>query len=928
MLGRFIHEYIQKASDRECHISFRVVPKYYQHIVALAFAVKEINENPQILPNFTLGFHIYDNYFTAQQTYHATMLLIYTLGRLIPNYKCNIHQNMIAILSGLEPQASLHAAALLDTYKIPKVTYGSAPVMNDNTPDLLFYQMKPQETLQHQGILSLLLHFEWTWIGVLVSNDEYGERFVQTVLPVFSRRGICFAFIERIYRHTIVTEMGDHFKSGAKTRDKIIESEANVVVIYGENFVIDFLRWFPYLSDHEHMTEKGKVWIIPAQMELTSVAYQKNWTTDIFHGALAFTIHSNDLPGFKMFVEKRNPSSTKGDGFIVDFWQQAFGCVFPSHFFGEVTGDTCTGQEKLDSLPGALFEISMTGHSYSIYNAVYALAYALHAMSSCRFKHNSVADGRGFKLENQPPWQIHHYLKRVSFNNSAGDKVSFDRNGELLAGFDIVNWIILPNQSFHRVKVGRMDHQDSSAGSFFIEHTIMWPHWFNQTQPISVCSESCLPGSSKKVKEGEPFCCYACIPCSEGKVSDLKGSYSNFGNHCYKQTGRETNKHWKALWFHWFICVIKYDIAKLQTTELFENMVLKESFYRKHGVDSKQERYGPISNFSRGVLNGVSDLMVTWQKMTWFEDLRYIFSVSDMNDCYKCTDESYPNKKQDMCIPKDIIFLSYEEPLGLSLAILALFCSVITALVLGTFMKHHRTPIVRANNRTLTYTLLIFLLLCFLSAFLFIGRPQKLTCLLQQTAFGIIFSTAISSVLAKTITVILAFMATMPGSSTRKWMGKRLSISTVISCSLVQVAICTAWLVSSPPFPDADMHSIPGKIVLKCNEGSITMFCCVLGYMGLLAIVCFSVAFFVRKLPDTFNEAKFITFSMLIFCSVWLSFVPTYISSKGKYMVAVEIFSILASSAGLLGCIFSPKCYIIILRPQLNKRERLIRRKT
>ncbi|XP_062813539.1 vomeronasal type-2 receptor 26 [Anolis carolinensis] len=694
--------------------------------------------------------------------------------------------------------------------------------MNDNTPDLLFYQMKPQETLQHQGILSLLLHFEWTWIGVLVSNDEYGERFVQTVLPVFSRRGICFAFIERIYRHTIVTEMGDHFKSGAKTRDKIIESEANVVVIYGENFVIDFLRWFPYLSDHEHMTEKGKVWIIPAQMELTSVAYQKNWTTDIFHGALAFTIHSNDLPGFKMFVEKRNPSSTKGDGFIVDFWQQAFGCVFPSHFFGEVTGDTCTGQEKLDSLPGALFEISMTGHSYSIYNAVYALAYALHAMSSCRFKHNSVADGRGFKLENQPPWQIHHYLKRVSFNNSAGDKVSFDRNGELLAGFDIVNWIILPNQSFHRVKVGRMDHQDSSAGSFFIEHTIMWPHWFNQTQPISVCSESCLPGSSKKVKEGEPFCCYACIPCSEGKVSDLK----------------------------------------------------------------------------------------------------------DMNDCYKCTDESYPNKKQDMCIPKDIIFLSYEEPLGLSLAILALFCSVITALVLGTFMKHHRTPIVRANNRTLTYTLLIFLLLCFLSAFLFIGRPQKLTCLLQQTAFGIIFSTAISSVLAKTITVILAFMATMPGSSTRKWMGKRLSISTVISCSLVQVAICTAWLVSSPPFPDADMHSIPGKIVLKCNEGSITMFCCVLGYMGLLAIVCFSVAFFVRKLPDTFNEAKFITFSMLIFCSVWLSFVPTYISSKGKYMVAVEIFSILASSAGLLGCIFSPKCYIIILRPQLNKRERLIRRKT
>ncbi|XP_067326606.1 vomeronasal type-2 receptor 26-like [Anolis sagrei] len=695
--------------------------------------------------------------------------------------------------------------------------------MNDKTPGLLFYQVKPQENLQYQGILSLLLHFEWTWIGVLVSNDEYGERFVKTVLPVFSRGGICFAFIERIDTLTVVAEMGDRLKNGAKTHDKIIESKANVVVIYGETFVIDFLRWFPYLSDHEHMTKKGKLWIIPAQMELNSMVYQKNWTTDIIHGALAFTIHSNDLPGFKLFAEKRNPSNTKRDGFIVDFWQQVFGCVFPYRVCGGVTGDTCTGQEKLDSLPGVLYEISMTGHSYSVYNAVYAVAYALHAMSSYRFKHKSMADGRDFKLENQHPWQVHQYLKRVSFNNSAGDKVSFHRNGELLAGFDIVNWIILPNQSFHRVKVGRIDHQDSSSGSFLVdEHTIMWPHWFNQTQPISVCSESCLPGSRKKVKEGEPFCCYACIPCPEGKISDLK----------------------------------------------------------------------------------------------------------DMNDCYKCTDESYPRKKQDMCIPKDISFLSYEEPLGLSLAIWALFCSVVTALVLGTFMKNHRTPIVQANNRTLTYTLLIFLLLCFLSAFLFIGRPQKLTCLLQQTAFGIIFSTAISSVLAKTITVILAFMATKPGSSTRKWMGKRLSNSIVISCSLIQVAICTAWLVSSPPFPDTDMHSITGKIVLKCNEGSITMFYCVLGYMGFLAIVCFTVAFFARKLPDSFNEAKFITFSMLIFCSVWLSFVPTYMSSKGKYMVAVEIFSILASSAGLLGCIFSPKCYIIILRPQLNNRKQLIRRKT
>ncbi|KAJ7313853.1 hypothetical protein JRQ81_005607 [Phrynocephalus forsythii] len=801
-----------------------MVPNNYQHILALAFAVKEINENPRLLTNLTLGFHIYDSYFNAKQTYHVTMLLMSTLERFFPNYVCDIKKNLVAVVGGLDSDTSLYMATLLDIYKIPQIIYGPAPKMEDKIPGLSFYQMTPKESLQYRGMVSLLLHFKWTWFGVLVLDTENGERFTQNILPLFSQSGLCSALTEKIPIQHFQHDFEECLQLMAKMHNNIIGSKANVWLVYGESSTMAFWRWLPYISGLSvgaMQKMKGKVWILSAQMEIACFFYQRTWDTEIIHGVLSFSIHSSPLPRFREFVEIQNPLNAGEDGFIRDFWQHAFSCSFPKSIVGKVEWSICSGEERIEDLPGTLFDMSRAGHSYSIYNAVYAVAHALHAMSLSRLKHKATTDVEKWKTPKELFWQLHPFLRDVSFNNTAGDQISFDENGELVAGFDVVNWIIASNQTISRLKVGCVDPGTPTGEEFTInEKAITWNRWFNQVQPVSVCTESCSPGSRKKVKEGKPFCCYDCIPCPDGKISDQK----------------------------------------------------------------------------------------------------------DMNDCYACIGDKYPNQNKDLCIPKHINFLSYEEPLGMTLASIALSFSLITAVVLGTFMKHHSTPIVKANNQDLSYTLLVSLLLCFLCALLFIGQPQKVTCLLQQTAFSLVFSVAVSCVLAKTIMVVIAFMATKPGSKMRKWVGKRLSTLVVTSCSLIQAGICSVWLATSPPFPDADMHSVVQEIVLECNAGSVAMFYSVLGYTGFLALISFVVAFLARNLPGSFNEAKYITFSMLVCCSAWLSFIPAYLSTKGKYMVAVKIFAILTSSAGLLCCIFFPKIYIIWLRPDLNKREQLARR--
>ncbi|XP_069059346.1 extracellular calcium-sensing receptor-like [Pleurodeles waltl] len=780
----------------------------------MVFAIEEINQNPDLLPDITLGFWILDTCMSPSRTLRGIFGLLSGEQGPVPDYRCGSGPMAAGVIGELMSSISVPMARILGLYNFPQISYGSTlSTLSDKLQFPSFLRTVPGNTFQNVALARLIAHFGWTWMGMVISDDDVGVQGSQDLKRGIEGHGGCVAFIEKI-----------HLSYPPEKILRVVEMirgyPVKVVIVHSPEA---HTKVFMETLSAQKVTDK--VWIFSASFTMTPGLFTKE-TWKLFNGTIGLSPHAADMSDFVESLYKLQIAKSPNDILMPVFWEKVFNCRIADYKGIEIIGTEgkradpvlCLENQTLYDVNTSFFELYDLSYTYHTYLAVYAFAHALDSLASCTPGHGPFLNGTCANINNIKPWQVLHYVKKNRFQINNGEQIFFDKNGDAPGAYDILNAQIFQAGDIRLVKVGQFDPRAPTGQDVTINMSaILWGHGSFQI-PRSVCSESCPPGYRKAAREGEPVCCFDCVPCSQGEISN----------------------------------------------------------------------------------------------------------DTDTTDCTKCPDDQWSNERRDGCIPKVTEFLSYEEPLGLTLSTSATLGTLFTVSVLCVFIKYRDTPIVKANNRELSYVLLLALMFCFLCSFIFIGRPRKITCMLRQIVFGIVFSISVSSVLAKTIIVVIAFKATNPNSPARKWLGSKTPNSIVFSCSLLQVLICVVWLVRSSPFPEQNLKSYNEKIIFQCNEGDNMFFYCMLGYMGLLATVSFVVAFLSRNLPGSFNEAKLITFSMLVFVSVWISFIPAYLSTRGKYMVAVEVFAILCSSAGLLGCIFFPKCFIILVRPERNTRDYLV----
>ncbi|XP_045930618.1 extracellular calcium-sensing receptor [Micropterus dolomieu] len=749
---------------------------------------------------------------------------------------------------GLASSSPTRAAAhILGPFNIPLVSYfATCTCLTDKHMYPSFLRTVPSDLFQVRGLVQLVTFLGWLWVGTIGTTDDYSHYGIQAFSNQFRQQGGCLAFHLTIPKSPTPAEIHE-------MADRLQSSTAQVVVVFAtEGQLLDLLL-------ERNVT--GIQWVASEAWVTASLL-----TSPRFHllleGTLGFSFPGVRIPDLKEFLLNIRPSPIPGMEFVNMLWEELFGCrlefrgekeneadtmdnfvglddfgyrlhsqnnsgssVRPivekprtfrasadENYTGAAEKPVCTGSEDLRYTDSSYSDVSQDIISYNVYKAVYAIAHALHSLLIC----NSTGKNKGICDKNKSftSSQLLHRLKMVNFTNQFQEKVYFDSSGEPVPLYDIINWKKDSNGEIRFVKVGSYDGSAPLGQQLQIEQsTIVWTK--GQTQvPVSECSAQCSPGSRQARRPGEPPCCFDCLPCADGEISNQTGS----------------------------------------------------------------------------------------------------------TECTKCPEYYWSDKDKVKCVAGVEEFLSFYDTMGIILVTLTLLGVVLTTIITTIFHRFRSTPIVKANNSEISFLLLLSLKLCFLCSLAFIGQPSVWTCRLRQAAFGISFVLCLSCLLVKTIVVLLAFRANAPGIRALKLFGPSQQRSLILCTTAPQVCLCAGWLLGAPPFPfrNPTFQASTGKIVMECKEPWPPGFYLVLGYIGLLAFFCLLLAFLGRKLPDTFNEAKLITFSMLIFWAVWISFIPAYVSSPGKFTVAVEVFAILASSFGLLLCIFVPKCYIIILRPERN----------
>lgn len=296
-------------------------------------------------------------------------------------------------------------------------------------------------------------------------------------------------------------------------------------------------------------------------------------------------------------------------------------------------------------------------------------------------------------------------------------------------------------------------------------------------------------------------------------------------------------------------------------------------------------------------------------------------TVSTGETCSECDTGYSPNEARSACLLNPVYYLTWSNPWAIIIVIATCVGLITTASFAVFYLVFYKHKIIKASSRELSAILLVGLMLCYILPFFFLTKPSIAICTIRRFLVGFCFAVCFSALLVKTNRIHRIFNRSSEQLKTQpRFISPLSQVLITFSLIAVQIFIAILWLAIEHP---SVTHTYTSRTTeLKCGASSDIGLIVSLGYNLLLLILSTYFAFLARKIPENFNEAKFINVTLYTIIIIWLAFIPTYFATAklgSVYQTSSLVIAIILTATTTLCCLFAPK--VLLLMSQAVKKR-------
>ncbi|XP_065103830.1 taste receptor type 1 member 1-like [Paramisgurnus dabryanus] len=297
----------------------------------------------------------------------------------------------------------------------------------------------------------------------------------------------------------------------------------------------------------------------------------------------------------------------------------------------------------------------------------------------------------------------------------------------------------------------------------------------------------------------------------------------------------------------------------------------------------------------------------------------YVDYTRDPYTCFPCAESQWSDEGSTTCKTRTVVYLQITEIPSI-LVIFSTICLItLLTFIFCLFVYNYNTPVVRSAGGNMCFLMLACLTMSSASVFFFFGQPTSVHCVLRSFIFTFFFTICLSCLTVRSFQIVCVFkMAAEFPKLHSLWVKHNGQWLFIVSSSFIHLISCVLWATVSPDDPVRDSITFNDQIMLTCERRNTVTISIALFISWFLGFLCISFSYMGRDLPKNYNEAKSITFSLLLYYLSWITYFTIYLSFKSKYVLLLNALAQITSIYGILFSYFIPKSYIMLFQPKKN----------